>query len=198
MTNLDKRPVYQDTKVERSFKNALYFFVKYTNDCAICLDFFESPQILPCGHCFCRLCITTQMNYSKNCALCGEFFWIFKPVQLFFAEEIKDYILLKRFETLQTRSALSERFYENPGYLEYFEKVPGNLPVEKNAKNSTFYQSSDGQLVFLAPKALKHMKSYPEFIFGKIRHKMGCMINYDYYPELSHIPSGTYILIVEI
>ena len=44
--------------------------------CSICLDLFNRPVTTPCGHNFCRACITTfwddQVRYK--CALCNELF----------------------------------------------------------------------------------------------------------------------------
>ncbi|CAL8347561.1 unnamed protein product [Merluccius merluccius] len=44
--------------------------------CSICLDVFNSPVSTPCGHNFCRTCITTfwddQVQY--NCPVCNELF----------------------------------------------------------------------------------------------------------------------------
>ncbi|XP_070543849.1 tripartite motif-containing protein 2-like [Ptychodera flava] len=41
--------------------------------CSVCLDFFEEPRLLPCGHSFCFTClsnIATEDGRSLKCALC--------------------------------------------------------------------------------------------------------------------------------
>ncbi|XP_059905483.1 E3 ubiquitin/ISG15 ligase TRIM25-like isoform X1 [Gadus macrocephalus] len=46
------------------------------SSCSICLDVFNSPVFTPCGHNFCRTCITTfwdeQVQYK--CPVCNELF----------------------------------------------------------------------------------------------------------------------------
>ncbi|KAK0147882.1 Tripartite motif-containing protein 47 [Merluccius polli] len=44
--------------------------------CPICLDVFNRPVTTPCGHNFCRTCITTFWNDKPQykCALCNELF----------------------------------------------------------------------------------------------------------------------------
>ena len=43
-------------------------------ECSVCLNTFNDPRMLPCGHTFCLQCITTQINKSTNekhaCAVC--------------------------------------------------------------------------------------------------------------------------------
>uniref|UniRef100_A0A674J777 Uncharacterized protein n=1 Tax=Terrapene triunguis TaxID=2587831 RepID=A0A674J777_9SAUR len=47
--------------------------------CSICLDYFNDPVILKCGHNFCRVCITQYCKDSKispfySCPQCREWF----------------------------------------------------------------------------------------------------------------------------
>ncbi|CAL8290406.1 unnamed protein product [Lota lota] len=52
--------------------------------CSICLDVFNSPVFTPCGHNFCRTCITTfwddQVQYK--CPVCNELFKIRPDVRV--------------------------------------------------------------------------------------------------------------------
>uniref|UniRef100_A0A3Q2QL65 RING-type domain-containing protein n=1 Tax=Fundulus heteroclitus TaxID=8078 RepID=A0A3Q2QL65_FUNHE len=49
--------------------------------CSICLDVFTDPVSTPCGHNFCKACITHywEVNVPYKCPLCTE---IFKKVGL--------------------------------------------------------------------------------------------------------------------
>ena len=42
--------------------------------CAICLDFLSNPSQLPCGHHYCRHCITKALETKAQCPLCKESF----------------------------------------------------------------------------------------------------------------------------
>ncbi|KAL0240934.1 hypothetical protein GEMRC1_006170 [Eukaryota sp. GEM-RC1] len=39
-------------------------------DCTICDSIFEDACTLPCGHCFCRSCITQWLKQNRNCPIC--------------------------------------------------------------------------------------------------------------------------------
>ena len=46
-------------------------------ECSICLEFFENPRMLPCGHSYCgspRTCLTDLLNLSDppKCAVCKQ------------------------------------------------------------------------------------------------------------------------------
>lgn len=199
MTRLDKRPVYKNRETERAFKNTEFYFVKYTADCPICLGFFENPQVLPCGHCYCFLCITICSEYNKSCPMCSEFFWIFKPVQFFFAQEIGDYILLRRCRRSDVSNSVSGSFHEYPYSFEYFVEALLDAPGEqKKTEDFVFYQANDGQLSFLDPRISNGMKSRPLYMFSEIKEQYECAIDHERFPELSHIPVGIRISILLI
>ena len=39
-------------------------------ECAVCLDIFDDPVTITCGHTFCRGCI--RCGYNQNCPLCKK------------------------------------------------------------------------------------------------------------------------------
>ena len=206
MSFIDKRPVFKNKTIEKAFKNAEFFFTTYNSDCPICLEFFENPQILPCGHCFCHLCVTMTLEFTKNCPLCSEFFWIFKPVKFYFTETIKEFILLRRLKSNDVNNKNAINFYTFPFALEYFEE---DIKINNRYDECTyqnrgitkfddFYQSHDGQLYFLDPKTTKSLTTKPEYIYSKIISRDDCTIDYREFPNLTHIPSGTRIVIIKI
>uniref|UniRef100_A0AAZ1XYD6 RING-type domain-containing protein n=1 Tax=Oreochromis aureus TaxID=47969 RepID=A0AAZ1XYD6_OREAU len=50
---------------------------KFTFLCSICLDVFTDPVSTPCGHNFCKTCISQHwdMNQSCQCPMCKETFY---------------------------------------------------------------------------------------------------------------------------
>ncbi|XP_069505977.1 zinc-binding protein A33-like [Ambystoma mexicanum] len=44
--------------------------------CSVCLELFEEPVLLPCGHCFCQTCIvgTTKHKLIGSCPICSTKF----------------------------------------------------------------------------------------------------------------------------
>jgi hypothetical protein len=45
-------------------------------ECSTCLDAFDDPRVLPCGHTFCQRCITRTLQATKTqpptCSLCRK------------------------------------------------------------------------------------------------------------------------------
>jgi len=205
MPYLDIRGVYKNRNTQRVFQKASYFLVKYTNDCPICLFFMDDPKVLPCGHCYCNLCISRSIDYTNNCPMCGDFFWIFKPVKFFFVDEVAEEILFKKCNEETVSNIHVDDFFSKPYSLCYFEET--GMPCEeieyvpaerRKAKKQDFYQVSDGQLYFLDPAIVRGYKSKPEYIFCRVKHRFQCFVDYKKYPELSHIPSGVKIVIVVV
>ena len=46
----------------------IHMAVNYLLECSVCLQVFQDPRILPCGHTFCLQCI--QKTNNRLCALC--------------------------------------------------------------------------------------------------------------------------------
>lgn len=47
---------------ERNVRNVSEDYLK----CGICLDQYESPRLLPCGHTFCLSCLSDHINHQSN------------------------------------------------------------------------------------------------------------------------------------
>ena len=41
-------------------------------ECGICLNLYEDPRMLTCGHSFCLKCLKKQFSKNKSCALCRQ------------------------------------------------------------------------------------------------------------------------------
>ena len=39
-------------------------------ECPICIELYELPIVLVCGHTFCRKCLETHKSVSKTCPIC--------------------------------------------------------------------------------------------------------------------------------
>ncbi|XP_040891351.1 E3 ubiquitin-protein ligase TRIM21-like isoform X1 [Toxotes jaculatrix] len=84
--------------------------------CSICLDVFTDPVTIPCGHNFCKLCITQQwdMNVPSQCPLCKEVFHI-KPelsVNTFISEMVAQF---RQEAQQEASSSSSEQQVSKPG-----------------------------------------------------------------------------------
>ncbi|XP_023191107.1 E3 ubiquitin-protein ligase TRIM21-like [Xiphophorus maculatus] len=83
--------------------------------CSICLDVFTDPVSTPCGHNFCKTCITQDWdgNVPYKCPLCNEHFTC-RP-QLRVNTFIKEMVDQFRREAQQEASSSSEQQAAKPG-----------------------------------------------------------------------------------
>ncbi|XP_040893037.1 E3 ubiquitin-protein ligase TRIM21-like [Toxotes jaculatrix] len=84
--------------------------------CSICLDVFTDPVTIPCGHNFCKHCITQQwdMNVPSQCPMCKEVFHI-KPelrVNTFISEMVAQF---RQEAQQEASSSSSEQQVSKPG-----------------------------------------------------------------------------------
>lgn len=117
----DRRPVYKNSLVPKTFDNALSFFTKFSGDCSICISYHEDPHIIPCGHTFCCVCIEKLKKYSTLCPICSSSFWTSKPTRFIFFEISFNSALFRRLETRDVLSVNSKLFFEFPYCCYYYE-----------------------------------------------------------------------------
>ncbi|XP_040891349.1 E3 ubiquitin-protein ligase TRIM21-like [Toxotes jaculatrix] len=84
--------------------------------CSICLDVFTDPVSTPCGHNFCKHCITQHwdMNVPSQCPMCKEVFYI-KPelrVNTFISEMVAQF---RQEAQQEASSSSSEQQVSKPG-----------------------------------------------------------------------------------
>ncbi|XP_065812910.1 E3 ubiquitin-protein ligase TRIM21-like isoform X2 [Labrus bergylta] len=84
--------------------------------CSICLDVFTDPVATPCGHNFCKTCITTYWDGNDfcQCPNCKEFFCTRPKLQvnMFISEMAAQY---KQSAQQEARSSSSEQHVSKPG-----------------------------------------------------------------------------------
>lgn len=213
MYHHDIRPVYKHRNIVPTFDNALYFYAKFTANCPICISYHENPCVIPCGHTFCRECLDNLGKYTRNCPVCNAFYWSFRPVQFYIAQQLTDTLMFVRLNTSVILKDKVCTFFEDPYRYSYFEaaaETSSGISLEYNSKAAsgqnksgitpghTFYQSIDGQLYFLNPTCTKHLKVLPQHIYGRVRSKCTCKSFECPYIELRHIPASFEISIITI
>ncbi|XP_074485929.1 E3 ubiquitin-protein ligase TRIM39-like [Sebastes fasciatus] len=84
--------------------------------CSICLDVFTDPVSTPCGHNFCKNCITEYWNTSDRCQcpMCKEAFTIrpYLKVNTFISEMV---VQFRQSAQQKTSSSSSEQQVSKPG-----------------------------------------------------------------------------------
>uniref|UniRef100_A0A3B5QUL6 Bloodthirsty-related gene family, member 2 n=1 Tax=Xiphophorus maculatus TaxID=8083 RepID=A0A3B5QUL6_XIPMA len=105
--------------------------------CSICLDVFTDPVSTPCGHNFCKTCITQDWdgNVPYKCPLCNEHFTC-RP-QLRVNTFIKEMVDQFRREAQQEASSSSEQQAAKPG------EVPCDVCTGPKLKETTEKQAED-------------------------------------------------------
>lgn len=49
-----------------------YLGMEKSLQCSVCLDRFEDPYITPCGHTYCRICISNVIGMCNGCGPCPQ------------------------------------------------------------------------------------------------------------------------------
>uniref|UniRef100_A0A8C6WSB1 Uncharacterized protein n=1 Tax=Neogobius melanostomus TaxID=47308 RepID=A0A8C6WSB1_9GOBI len=72
--------------------------------CSICLEVFSEPVTTPCGHNFCKRCISQHWNHSRSCScpLCKEVFTIRPKLK-------KNTLLSEWFQSLNEKQNFGQR-----------------------------------------------------------------------------------------
>ena len=206
----DNRPVFKSGEMNRTFENCVFFYCKFSMDCPVCLSQHESPRIIPCGHVFCQHCLDGLNAFTAHCPICNAHFRASKPAKFFFCEEITKHILFKRLSPGEVNYEPHSGFFENPYRFYYYEPSGDTGASETQSvlfeessntcdlSSHFFYQSVDGQSYFLNPRVYKNYKSFPEYIYGRIKQMSFCKLSETELCELKHIPQNNYVHIVNI
>ncbi|KAM9334598.1 uncharacterized protein ABDE67_021147 [Symphorus nematophorus] len=137
--------------------------------CSICLDVFTHPVTIPCGHNFCKNCITEHwdINVQCQCPLCKKVF-VRRPelhVNTFITELAAQF----RQSTVNKASGCSEQQYTKPGEVlcdvctETKLKALKSCLIKQNAMKSC--------LVCLASYCETHLEPHHR-ISGLKRHEL--------------------------
>ncbi len=216
----DIRPVYSTECRNKvvGFNDTLYFKVKFTDDCSICLCPHTDPHIIPCGHVFCKDCLVnaarTNHSFRNRCPHCLRVYTHqFKPCVFFYQEKefrIGSGILLKLINSKQIQNADPKNIFATKYFIpnsgQSVDLVPpssmggmefiGKKSMDKN--NLEFYQSADGQLIFLDPLTTNKFKEKFYYVFGRIRRMVQFSGNTNYYKELDHIERTQNFYVIDI
>ncbi|KAM4555708.1 E3 ubiquitin-protein ligase TRIM11-like [Odontesthes bonariensis] len=121
--------------------------------CSICLDVFTDPVTVPCGHNFCKHCITEHWdtNGSSDCPLCKESFQRRPPLRVntFIREMVAEF----RCEAEQRSSSSS-----SSSSSEQQDAKPGEVPCD--ACTGTKLKALKSCLVCLASYCETHLKPH--------------------------------------
>lgn len=114
--------------------------------CAICLEIYDKPIALPCGHTFCRECLREALHINSKCPTCRA---TIAPHSDLSAENIviTQYLSLKYEKYYQEREMLKSRIIEKS---DAFKKWVG--PLFK--VNYFLYPFQPGYLNIYEPKDL--------------------------------------------
>ncbi|TBU02140.1 hypothetical protein CWI38_0135p0030 [Hamiltosporidium tvaerminnensis] len=201
-------------------KEIAYFMVPYKTDCYICLDFPDDPKILECRHILCEVCMEDCYMFYGFCPICKRTISkCFSVRWLFFTDyNIGDKIKLVKIDSsslfdvphidVYSKKPFYDSYYENITQEDSKSKIcknissvvsSKNIDIKKVNKNDykkiPFYQSEDGQLIFLNPKSLKNLifkhkifKDLPEYIILKIYY-IESYLDSTNYTFLEHLDS---------
>ncbi|XP_075967428.1 zinc finger protein RFP-like [Anarhichas minor] len=92
--------------------------------CCICLEVFNDPVMLPCGHNFCKKCITHHLssNSQRQCPMCNE--RVDRKYKLRVNTTMAEMVLMYRMSAGRRDSKSSEQQVAEPG------EVPCDIPTE--------------------------------------------------------------------
>ena len=90
-------------------------------ECSLCLDMFDDPRNLPCGHTFCLKCLEKSVSSNKsdpNCSLCRK---VWKVPEEGLAGLSKNYVADSFKDSVpSTRECILSSDGRKHGAVEYF------------------------------------------------------------------------------
>ncbi|KAM0678475.1 hypothetical protein BDAP_000874 [Binucleata daphniae] len=118
-----------------------YFLVAFSHNCTICLCEHTNPQILICGHIFCKECIEYCKNKYKRCVSCSMFITKSYNVKFIYYKEITCYstIMMKKCDSSALMIDDIKNKDANPFCIPYYDSsltVQNDKETSKNEKNS--------------------------------------------------------------
>lgn len=115
-----------------------YFLVPFSHNCTICLGLHVDPQILICGHVFCKSCIDYCQKSYKRCVCCGMYIAKRYDVKFVFYKEIVRYdtIIMRRGDASKFEVGDVNTREENPFCIAYFDLLNKNIDaIAETCKN---------------------------------------------------------------